>query len=180
MRDGRLPLGLGLVLILEGQELTEHDQVRVARFFGELIERPRPKACAEYVRQHVNGPPCLPGPVPHWIAATTPKPRPLLKRMLTGDIAGIVHTHATMYDNPFLEQSVKDALEDTYALPRHHVANRVYGVLIGPKVALGAHEHVSHDAGTRLGWLKANVAVGLESDDADEFRAYIRGLDLRD
>jgi UTP--glucose-1-phosphate uridylyltransferase len=37
-----------------------------------------------------------------------------------------------------------------------------------------------HDAGTRIGWLKANVAVALESDDADEFRAYIRGLDLRD
>ncbi|MBE4788407.1 terminase large subunit domain-containing protein [Streptomyces caniscabiei] len=55
------------------------------------------------------------GPRPHWIAATTPKPRPLLKRMLSGDIAGIVHTHATMYDNPHLEQSVKDALEDTYA-----------------------------------------------------------------
>lgn len=55
------------------------------------------------------------GPRPHWIAATTPKPRPLLKRMLAGEIAGIVHTHATMYDNPHLEQSVKDALEDTYA-----------------------------------------------------------------
>ena len=39
---------------------------------------------------------------------------------------------------------------------------------------------VRHDAGTRIGWLKANVAVGMESDDADEFRAYIRGLDLRD
>jgi UTP--glucose-1-phosphate uridylyltransferase len=37
-----------------------------------------------------------------------------------------------------------------------------------------------HDAGTRLGWLMANVAVGLQSDDADEFRAHIRGLDLRD
>ena len=41
-------------------------------------------------------------------------------------------------------------------------------------------EGTRHDAGTRVGWLKANVAVGLESDDADEFRAYIRGLDLRD
>jgi len=41
-------------------------------------------------------------------------------------------------------------------------------------------EGTRHDAGTRLGWLKANVAVGLESDDADEFRSYIRGLDLRD
>ena len=37
-----------------------------------------------------------------------------------------------------------------------------------------------HDAGTRLGWLKANVALALESDEADEFRTYIRGLDLRD
>jgi UTP--glucose-1-phosphate uridylyltransferase len=37
-----------------------------------------------------------------------------------------------------------------------------------------------HDAGTRVGWMKANVAMGLESEDADEFRAYIRGLDLRD
>ena len=41
-------------------------------------------------------------------------------------------------------------------------------------------EGTRHDAGTRLGWLKANVSVALESDDADEFRAYIRGLDLRD
>lgn len=55
------------------------------------------------------------GPRPHWIAATTPKPRPLLKRMLSGEIRGIVHTHATMYDNPHLERSVKDALEETYA-----------------------------------------------------------------
>jgi UTP--glucose-1-phosphate uridylyltransferase len=37
-----------------------------------------------------------------------------------------------------------------------------------------------HDAGTRMGWLKATVAMSLESEDADEFRAYVRGLDLRD
>jgi UTP--glucose-1-phosphate uridylyltransferase len=37
-----------------------------------------------------------------------------------------------------------------------------------------------HDAGTRIGWMKANVAMALQSDDADEFRAYVRGLDLRD
>lgn len=55
------------------------------------------------------------GPRPHWIAATTPRPRPLLKRMLAGEVDNIVHTHATMYDNPHLEQHVKDALEETYA-----------------------------------------------------------------
>jgi UTP--glucose-1-phosphate uridylyltransferase len=37
-----------------------------------------------------------------------------------------------------------------------------------------------HDAGTRIGWLKANVALALQSEDADEFRAHMRGLDLRD
>ena len=39
---------------------------------------------------------------------------------------------------------------------------------------------IRHDAGTRLGWLKATVAVALESEDADEVRAFVRGLDLRD
>jgi UTP--glucose-1-phosphate uridylyltransferase len=41
-------------------------------------------------------------------------------------------------------------------------------------------EGIRHDAGTRLGWLKANIAMSLESDEADEVRAYVRGLDLRD
>ena len=41
-------------------------------------------------------------------------------------------------------------------------------------------EGVRHDAGTRLGWLKANIAMSLESDLADELRAYVRSLDLRD
>jgi UTP--glucose-1-phosphate uridylyltransferase len=41
-------------------------------------------------------------------------------------------------------------------------------------------EGIRHDAGTRLGWLQANVAMSLESDQADEVRAYLRGLDLRD
>jgi UTP--glucose-1-phosphate uridylyltransferase len=37
-----------------------------------------------------------------------------------------------------------------------------------------------YDAGTRHGWLEANVALALESDMADDFRTYLRGLDLRD
>lgn len=41
-------------------------------------------------------------------------------------------------------------------------------------------EGVRHDAGTRIGWLEANVSMALDSDDADEFRGYIRSLDLRD
>jgi UTP--glucose-1-phosphate uridylyltransferase len=41
-------------------------------------------------------------------------------------------------------------------------------------------EGTRHDAGTRSGWLKATVAVALESEHADEMRSFIRGLDLRD
>ena len=36
------------------------------------------------------------------------------------------------------------------------------------------------DAGTRLGWLEANVTLALDSDMADDVRTYLRGLDLRD
>jgi UTP--glucose-1-phosphate uridylyltransferase len=44
------------------------------------------------------------------------------------------------------------------------------------------YEFTGHrlDAGSRIGWLEANVALALESDLADDFRAYLRGLDLRD
>jgi len=53
--------------------------------------------------------------------------------------------------------------------------------LIGEQPVFGYQfEGTRHDAGTRLGWLQANVAMALESDDADEFRASIRSLDLRD
>jgi UTP--glucose-1-phosphate uridylyltransferase len=53
--------------------------------------------------------------------------------------------------------------------------------LIGEQPVFGYEfDGTRHDAGTRIGWLKANVAVALESDSADEFRTYIRGLDLRD
>ena len=54
------------------------------------------------------------GPRPKWIASTTPKPRPLLKRLLTGEITGVVSTHGTMYDNPHLQDHVKKALEESY------------------------------------------------------------------
>lgn len=55
------------------------------------------------------------GPRPHWIASTTPKPRPLIKKLQAGEIRGVVSTHATMYDNPHLPQHIRDALEESYA-----------------------------------------------------------------
>jgi phage terminase large subunit-like protein len=55
------------------------------------------------------------GPRPHWIASTTPKPKPLIKKLASGGIPNVATSYATMYDNPHLEQGVKDALEDAYA-----------------------------------------------------------------
>lgn len=51
---------------------------------------------------------------PRWIASTTPKPRPLLKRLIDGSVANVVFSHGTMYDNPHLEAHVKSALEESY------------------------------------------------------------------
>lgn len=46
------------------------------KFYGWLLLAGRgagkTDACADYVVRHVNGPPCMPGPVPHWISIIAP------------------------------------------------------------------------------------------------------------
>lgn len=54
------------------------------------------------------------GPRPHWVASTTPKPRTLIKRIADGQERGAVVTTATTYDNPHLEQHIRDQLEEAY------------------------------------------------------------------
>ncbi len=97
--------------------------------------------------------------------------------------------------------SVDDAPSDLALLGRYILTPKIFDVLeqttrgaggeiqltdairtlIGEQPVFGYQfEGERHDAGTRIGWLKANVAMALESEDADEFRAYVRGLDLRD
>ena len=55
------------------------------------------------------------GSHPKWIGSTTPKPRPLIKKLSTGGYKGVITTHATMYDNVHLPAHIKDALEEAYA-----------------------------------------------------------------
>jgi phage terminase large subunit-like protein len=55
------------------------------------------------------------GPRPHWVASTTPKPKHLLKRLMAGEIANVIVTTATMYDNPHLPAHIREMLEDAYA-----------------------------------------------------------------
>jgi len=55
------------------------------------------------------------GPHPRWIASTTPKPRGLIKKLYKSEIRGVVLTNATMYDNPYLAEDFKTAVEEAYA-----------------------------------------------------------------
>lgn len=54
------------------------------------------------------------GPRPHWVASTTPKPRQLIKKLASGRSRGVVVSRASTYDNPYLPQDIKDALEEEY------------------------------------------------------------------
>ena len=97
--------------------------------------------------------------------------------------------------------SVEDAPSDLAVLGRYVLTPKIFDVLEQTNRGAGGEiqltdairalsreqpvfgyqfDGVRHDAGTRIGWLKANIAVALDSDDADEMRAHIRGLDLRD
>lgn len=54
------------------------------------------------------------GPRPHWVASTTPKPRPLIKKIATGGFRSVVLSKASMYDNPHLQEHIRDALLEEY------------------------------------------------------------------
>lgn len=55
------------------------------------------------------------GTRPHWVASTTPKPRPLIKKLAKQTPDNVVVTRATTDDNPHLEAEVKAALYEEYA-----------------------------------------------------------------
>lgn len=97
--------------------------------------------------------------------------------------------------------SVEEAPSDLAVLGRYVLTPKIFDVLeTTPRGAGGeiqltdaikalSHEQPvfgyqftgdRHDAGTRIGWLKATISLALQSDEADEVRAFVRGLDLRD
>lgn len=54
------------------------------------------------------------GARPHWVASTTPKPRPLIKKLAGGSYNNVVLSRASMYDNPHLQLELRQALEEEY------------------------------------------------------------------
>ncbi|HET8570784.1 MAG TPA: UTP--glucose-1-phosphate uridylyltransferase GalU [Candidatus Limnocylindria bacterium] len=118
-------------------------------------------------------------------------------------IVQTVHSEGRLYEiNDLVEKpAVADAPSDLAVLGRYVLTPKIFDMLEQTQRGAGGEiqltdaikmlmqeqpvfgyqfEGVRHDAGTRIGWLEANVAVGLDSEDADEFRAYIRSLDVRD
>lgn len=55
------------------------------------------------------------GPRPHWVASTTPKPKPLIKQLHSGAVANVMLTHASYRDNPHISEDIKASLEERYA-----------------------------------------------------------------
>lgn len=66
-------------------------------------------ACYEQMRFGLRS-----GSRPHWIASTTPKPRPLIKKLAKETPHNVVITRASTDDNPYLEHHVREALYEEY------------------------------------------------------------------
>lgn len=83
MADAMLRSRAAEKLLMHARTLTEprwtplpHQVPPELGFYGWLLMAGRgagkTDACARYVHEHVMGPPCLPGPVPHWIGIIAP------------------------------------------------------------------------------------------------------------
>lgn len=103
------------------------------------------------------------GPRPHWIASTTPKPKPLIKRMVAGEERNVVVTTATTYDNPHLEQHIRDALEETYG-----------GTQLGQQELMG----LLMDEDENALWTRAMLDTArVRPDDVPELVRTVVGVD---
>jgi len=67
------------------------------------------QACWEQIRFGLRS-----GPRPRWVASTTPKPRPLIKKLAKETPDNVVVTTASTRDNPHLHGEVRAALNEEY------------------------------------------------------------------
>lgn len=100
---------------------------------------------------------------PHWVASTTPKPKPLIKKLAAGEMAGVVLSTATTFDNPHLEQHIRDALEETYG-----------GTQLGQQELLG----LVMDQDENALWTRAMIdAARVRPDDVPSLARIAVGVD---
>jgi phage terminase large subunit-like protein len=89
------------------------------------------------------------GPHPHWVGATTPKPRMLIKKLSRGEERGVVVARATTNDNPHLLLEVREELYDTYG-----------GTALGLQELLG--QIIDQDPGAL--WQREDIELGRVSE----------------
>lgn len=101
------------------------------------------------------------GSRPHWVGSTTPKPRQLIKKIAAGQFRGVEVTRATMYDNPYLPDSVKQDLEDTYGGTTLG-AQELYGRIVEQdENALWLRTNLERDRVNEVPDLK-HISVGID------------------
>ena len=85
------------------------------------------------------------GPRPHWVASTTPRPRPLIKKIDKGGFQNVVVSHATMYDNPHLPLDIRQALEEAYAGTALGAQELLGKIIEQDENALWRREHIERN-----------------------------------
>lgn len=103
------------------------------------------------------------GPRPHWIASTTPKPKPLIKKITNRELQNVALSTATTFDNPHLEQHIRDALEETYG-----------GTQLGQQELMG----LVMDQDENALWTRAMIdAARVRADDLPDLVRIAVGVD---
>lgn len=127
------------------------------------------------------------GPSAFWIAATTPRNRPLYKRLLADP--EVMDRHISLFDNPYLSQAYKDEMRRQYDGTRIG-RQELYGELIEDvEGAQWTYELV--EAAKLEGEINAmalaakmrRIAVGVDpsgSEDGDETGIIVVGIDDND
>lgn len=87
------------------------------------------------------------GQRPHWVASTTPKPRPLIKKLSAGEVRNVAISRASMYDNPHLDEELRRELEEEYGGTQLGRQELHAEILDQDESALWTHEMID---GTRI------------------------------
>ena len=104
------------------------------------------------------------GQRPHWVASTTPKPRPLIKKLDRGEVRNVAISRASMYDNPHLDEELRQELEDEYGGTQLGRQELHAEVLDQDENALWTHEMLDRTRVASLDLMPANSkrSVGVD------------------
>jgi len=120
------------------------------------------------------------GSRPHWVASTTPKPRPLIKKLVKKTPEDVVVTSATTDDNPHLPESIRRALYEEYGGIQIGRQELYAELLEEDKDALWRREMIDQNRRHEAPELR-RITVGVDpSGGAGEQGIVVAGKNVRD